>query len=59
MRRPLNETRFGDDTAKKMPVVHVISQQSEVVHAMLRAALDGIVIPASMLWLVQLNVMKR
>ena len=59
MRRPLNETRFGDDTAKKMPVVHLISQQSEVVHAMLRAAFDGIVTPESILCVVQLNVMSK
>ena len=60
MRRPLNETRFGDDTAKKMPVVHVISQQSEVVHAMLmEPVFDGNVIPESMLCVEQLNVMSK
>ena len=58
MRRPLNETRFGDGTVKQMPVEHMISQQSEVVHAMLRPAFDGIVIPESMLCVEQLNVMK-
>ena len=59
MRRPLNETRFGDGTVKQMPVEHMISQQSEVVHAMLRAAFDGIVIPESMLCVEQLNVMSK
>ena len=59
MRRPLNETRFGDGTVKQMPVEHMISQQSEVVHAMLRAAFDGIVIPESMLCVEQLNVMNK
>jgi hypothetical protein len=58
MRRPLNEKRFGDCTVKQMPVEHMISQQSEVIHAMLRAAFDGIVIPESMLCVEQLNVMK-
>jgi hypothetical protein len=59
MRRPLNETRFGDGTVKQTPVEHMISQQSEVVHAMLMVpAFDGNVIPASMLCVEQLNVMK-
>ena len=59
MRRPLNETRLGDGTVKQMPVEHMISQQSEVVHAMLRAAFDGIVTPESILCVVQLNVMSK
>ena len=60
MRRPLNEKCFGDGTVKQMPVEHMISQQSEVVHAMLMVpAFDGNVSPESMLCVVQLYVTSK
>ena len=59
MRRPLKETRFGDGTVKQMPVEHMISQQSEVVHAMLVTVFETVVIPESMLCVEQLNVMSK
>ena len=55
MRRPLNETRFGDGTVKQMPVVHMISQHDEVAsaervaHFKLIAVFAGVTISESIL----------